>query len=394
MSVLNKNNLLLFQTIIIIFTSWTIYYRLTPLPVFYVIFFILCLIFVNPGGIDKRGFLISLFLTMFLSRLLYFDSIDGYSATAILSTLVLILSVMILPMVGRENLETIYSYFNKIIAIILIPGILFHVLVMFEISTVYEAFRIQQYDTGFRVFNVYLFSSYQEGMNTRFASIFDEPGYLGTLCALILAKNGFNLRNKYNIVVLVAGFLSFSLAFYFLSAAYFALSLMSFDKESIGKVVVVALIFIVVIFIFREFVEGLIIERVVSPEEMLYGSHRGFYTTRMGLDYIFSQDTYSILIGKGRQVLRAVEHGIGVSWTHLLYQVGLIYFLLFFVGILFFSLNMSKQDKIALIIYAISIYQRPQIFTLVHMFLLVYFLNHNMTLYLLRKEKRLRSYSK
>lgn len=364
------------------------------MPVFYVIFFILCLIFVNPGGIDKRGFLISLFLTMFLSRLLYFDSIDGYSATAILSTLVLILSVMILPMVGRENLETIYSYFNKIIAIILIPGILFHVLVMFEISTVYEAFRIQQYDTGFRVFNVYLFSSYQEGMNTRFASIFDEPGYLGTLCALILAKNGFNLRNKYNIVVLVAGFLSFSLAFYFLSAAYFALSLMSFDKESIGKVVVVALIFIVVIFIFREFVEGLIIERVVSPEEMLYGSHRGFYTTRMGLDYIFSQDTYSILIGKGRQVLRAVEHGIGVSWTHLLYQVGLIYFLLFFVGILFFSLNMSKQDKIALIIYAISIYQRPQIFTLVHMFLLVYFLNHNMTLYLLRKEKRLRSYSK
>ena len=50
--------------------------------------------------------------------------------------------------------------------------------------------------------------------NYRFSSIFDEPGVVGTVNGLILASIGISLRNVRSLILLLAGLISFSLAFY------------------------------------------------------------------------------------------------------------------------------------------------------------------------------------
>ena len=47
----------------------------------------------------------------------------------------------------------------------------------------------------------------------RLCGICNEPGYFGTICALILCASSLNLKKKSNIIILIAGFLTFSLAF-------------------------------------------------------------------------------------------------------------------------------------------------------------------------------------
>ena len=48
----------------------------------------------------------------------------------------------------------------------------------------------------------------------RFMSIYDEPGFIGTLCGLILIAERMNFQKRGNIIILLAGLLSLSLYFY------------------------------------------------------------------------------------------------------------------------------------------------------------------------------------
>lgn len=48
----------------------------------------------------------------------------------------------------------------------------------------------------------------------RFSSVFLEPGHLGMATSLLLAANGFNIKNKYSFIILVVTLCTFSLAAY------------------------------------------------------------------------------------------------------------------------------------------------------------------------------------
>ena len=52
---------------------------------------------------------------------------------------------------------------------------------------------------------------------------YDEPGVIGTLAALILSADNFRLNSKSNLILIIAGILSFSLTFYILTVLYFFL---------------------------------------------------------------------------------------------------------------------------------------------------------------------------
>lgn len=55
---------------------------------------------------------------------------------------------------------------------------------------------------------------------TRFSGAYDEPGAIGTMAAVLLCINKFNLRDWRNIVFLISGLISMSLAFYIILAVY------------------------------------------------------------------------------------------------------------------------------------------------------------------------------
>lgn len=63
-------------------------------------------------------------------------------------------------------------------------------------------------------------SSTAFGEMYRFSSVFDEPGVVGTISALFLISNRFNMQGYSSKIIFVSGLLSFSLAFYILIAVY------------------------------------------------------------------------------------------------------------------------------------------------------------------------------
>src|SRR5690606_28258663 len=67
--------------------------------------------------------------------------------------------------------------------------------------------------------NYILFIQVQHEFVVRFYSIFDEPGTLGTLSAFVLYGNRYMFRRKENLIILIGGILTFSLAFYILLIA-------------------------------------------------------------------------------------------------------------------------------------------------------------------------------
>lgn len=70
----------------------------------------------------------------------------------------------------------------------------------------------------------------------RFSGPFTEPGFMGTLSALLLVSKKFNLKDIRLIVLFVAGLLTLSLAFYFISAFY-ALFYLTVVKRKIFPVI-------------------------------------------------------------------------------------------------------------------------------------------------------------
>lgn len=66
----------------------------------------------------------------------------------------------------------------------------------------------------------------------RFSGPFMEPGFLGTLVALILVAKKFNLKDIRLIVLFIAGLLTLSLAFYLISA-FFGLFYLAVEKRKI-----------------------------------------------------------------------------------------------------------------------------------------------------------------
>ncbi len=70
----------------------------------------------------------------------------------------------------------------------------------------------------------------------RFSGPFMEPGFLGTLVALILVAKKFNLKDIRLIVLFIAGLLTLSLAFYLISA-FFGLFYLAVEKRKIVSTV-------------------------------------------------------------------------------------------------------------------------------------------------------------
>ena len=79
----------------------------------------------------------------------------------------------------------------------------------FRVVPYYDRIDTSYIDYGFAYLTMKLFS-------VRLCGLFNEPGYFGTMLALFLIADHVNLRRIENIVLLIAGILTFSLAFFIL----------------------------------------------------------------------------------------------------------------------------------------------------------------------------------
>ena len=201
-----------------------------------------------------------------LGLLLSMDSIKSLPAN------ILIYYPLLIIVSDKKNSTSCLDTLSKIIGIIVAIGIIPYLLWLNDTLSIVG--KPIAYDMDYDIFtNYYLFIAAPTAFTGyRYHSVFLEPGYLGTMCALFLYINNYNLKKYYNVFFLVALILSLSLAGYVLAVIGYFLYV-GIQKRSIVK----ALFFVGVIgsifFFVAQFDDGdsdvnnLIVERLKYDEE-------------------------------------------------------------------------------------------------------------------------------
>lgn len=155
------------------------------------------------------------------------------------------LLILLLPI---NKILDVAARFRILFAFSLIPGIFVYVLLLvgFDLPyTVLEAHNELKESLGifYRDYGVTLALSHlilEIGNSTiiRFSGIYDEPGLLGTISALFLLADRFNMKSKINIILLISGVISVSLVFYIFTIVGF---LMQSNKKIIGIIFIIVL---------------------------------------------------------------------------------------------------------------------------------------------------------
>lgn len=203
---------------------------------------------------------------------------------------------------------------------------------------------------------------------TRLCGLFNEPGYLGTIIAFVLCADGMNLKKVENIILFVAGCLTFSFAFFAMVIIYLIMA--SYKKPKIMAVLIVLLLLMIFVVPNIQFVNSnesisKLISRFYTLETSLASR------TRSTFDALFERWKASdkILFGYGHGYGKALDPDGSSSYKSYFVDYGVIGFFLLFVPLLVYAFRKARGDirkMFYVVVFVASIYQRPNIYTILY----------------------------
>ena len=213
------------------------------------------------------------------------------------------------------------------------------------------------YDLIQGLFN--FFSLYMEGV-TRFQSLAEEPGLIGTLCALLLFVVDRRKHRKAFWIFIVAGVLTFSLAFYVL----FALYLISLMRSRKG--IVLGLLCILTLVVTLKILEETdTVQHFMGRIEMGKDADN---RTSDRFDKHFNEmiNSSDVWFGKGCQSLKYLQlyDGGNAGGRVLFYQIGVVGMALLFFIYTYLLLRKKGINIISvffIVAFWASFYQRETI---------------------------------
>ena len=206
------------------------------------------------------------------------------------------------------------------------------------------------------------------GIQIRNCGVFNEPGLFGTVIALFLCADHINLRKPSNIILLVTGFTTLSVAFIISLFIYIVIS--SFHKRS-NLFVIIILMAISFFFLPKLNIEDDGIIRLLSRLSFEEGVFVGDDRTSSVLDQLFTSVMNSDLryFGLGSDYFETHPGYMSSSFKSWIIEYGLIGSVLMWGTLLFSSLKFAKKNVAAvlfIVVFFLNVYQRPQIYSLMY----------------------------
>lgn len=267
-----------------------------------------------------------------------------------------------------------FESLRKILSYIFLFGIFAYILVILNVISPIEVIRNEIRNTSYFVYPFFILedlayghSIYEFGL-FRFNSIFDEPGYVGTICALFLLCD-FDLNKRCNKIFFCTGILSFSLAFWVL----FIFTLL-IKSKSYKNIAVLSFILLIIHFCFYEILETVIYSRLSFENGHISGDNRIAYNFEKAFDSFWNSN--NLLFGMGNV---AHQNYPGSStYKSIIYNHGLFGFLIYLL--IFAIIAFRKINKSVLlfwVVFMINIYQRPYSLSLITFVMLYYGIKNN-----------------
>jgi len=275
-----------------------------------------------------------------------------------------------------------FEIFKKIWVVICIVGIFCYACYIFGLPVPYQIVAYYFGSSNLHYISYGISFIYDSGNSLRLCGICNEPGYFGTFCALILCAENLNLKKVSNIIMLIAGFLTFSVAFMLLLVIYIIIKILyaAFKNKNLGKKILLYIVAVGIIFSYIivlpniKFGNKMIdnaIQRTVLTSEGISGDDR----TSKEFDELYaSTPVEELIFGKGRGYVKANNVGSNLSYKVFVIEYGVIGCVLIWGTLLMAALHENTKIKtivIFIVIFFISIYQRPSIITLPYLLVLI-----------------------
>lgn len=144
------------------------------------------------------------------------------NASTLNSFFFLLFSLIPLIVLISDNKHCILhlEFITKSMVFILVPGIILYVFIIlgYQLPGIPMQYGDLTENFSYLFLNhIFLLTNVYWDEAARFSSVFLEPGYIGSLLAFLLYANRYNFKKKYNVVLLVALLVTFSLAGYIIS---------------------------------------------------------------------------------------------------------------------------------------------------------------------------------
>ena len=304
-----------------------------------------------------------------------FTTFNVYSKGLIQLSLLNILILMCIMIIPKRLCEPIVKSFRKCMIVICLLGIFFYLSYIFHIGIPYKVVNYyfelkdgqRQYYISYGLSYIYLNSN-----EARLCGLFNEPGYLGTICALLICLDKIRLKNIGNWVLFVAGCLTFSLAFFIIIGFY--IILISIKKKSVLIIVLsLALFYLFVLpnIKFNSFELNNLVQRITISNGKLLGDDR----SNPLFDSTFASFLKGpkVLFGYGGGYSSRIAPDVSTFKTFIL-DYGIIAFILTYGSLLLFCVFTFGKNWLCLsyiIVFFLSIYQRPGIFIATYFVILI-----------------------
>lgn len=208
--------------------------------------------------------------------------------------------------------------------------------------------------------NYYLFLQLESDWNVRFYSVFDEPGIIGTLFSFVLFGNKYDFKNKNNVILLIGGICSLSLAFIFISALGY---LIQAKKKNLKSIILLGIFIFILVIVFssNDAFSKLVLDRISNINDSGVESR-----TSLALSVFFDDFKYSadFLLGMGTNFF-SINPSLreGQSYKIFFIEYGVLGFVLISLMYLSLSRKNIKLGFACLVLFAFSFLQRPGMFT-------------------------------
>ena len=279
-----------------------------------------------------------------------------------------ILMICQLLLLYRNDKKWVIQNFRKYIIIMSLLGIICYLSFYLNLGIPYSL--KSYYVTRFEAYYVnyhfsYLFSD-PEAVTPRLCGLYNEPGYFGTILALVLILDNCKLKKKGNICIFIAAIFTWSLAFWLILILFFIIRYIKNYKYSLT---LLSSLFIFIYIAnnvqFENPQLNILLERFQFEDGKLKGDNRTTSVFDNIYDgFIDSNDKY---FGWGSNALTLRYDDLGtLSYKTFIINYGIIGFLILwgvpFICSLFYA-KLRWKPIVFILLFFISTYQRPHLYT-------------------------------
>lgn len=313
-------------------------------------------------------------LLQVLPMIIYFlfASLHTYDNNIVLSGLLFFLLWILYALAPQKIKLLTFKYLKKAWIIISLMGIICYLnyylklFIPYKIVPYYDLTNLTVSKNYIDYKIIFLYRESIPGYSSdfiRLCGICNEPGFFGVACALFLCSNNLNLKKKTDIVLLLGGILTFSLAFIIIIVLFFFLK----NLKNIKTISITIIFVLLYIFALPNIKTGnqsidTLLKRMVITKDGLSGDDRSNY----GIDYIYENTLKNKpLFGYGMGYLNTFTFESGYStYKAYIIQYGILGCALIWGTLLLAALyKNTKNLNIVnyIIVFFLNIYASPNV---------------------------------